>query len=114
MTAYGYARVSTDEQTLESQVAALKAAGSDKVYSEKQSGAKTDRAALAKPLAVLSAGDVLVSRGSLAWHEAPVTSSTCWRRSLSEGRGLLVDRDAAERLELTPDSRAALNTLLGE
>jgi DNA invertase Pin-like site-specific DNA recombinase len=60
MTIYGYARVSTDGQTLDAQVAALKAAGAERVFSEKQSGAKTDRAALAKALAALSAGDVLV------------------------------------------------------
>jgi DNA invertase Pin-like site-specific DNA recombinase len=60
MTIYGYARVSTDGQTLDAQVAALKAAGAERVYSEKQSGAKTDRKALAKALAALSAGDVLV------------------------------------------------------
>jgi DNA invertase Pin-like site-specific DNA recombinase len=60
MTIFGYARVSTDGQSLESQLAALKAAGAEKVYSEKQSVAKTDRAALTKVLAVLSAGDVLV------------------------------------------------------
>jgi hypothetical protein len=45
MTIYGYARVLTDGQTLDAQVSALKAAGAEKVYSEKQSGAKTDRAA---------------------------------------------------------------------
>jgi DNA invertase Pin-like site-specific DNA recombinase len=57
---YGYARVSTDGQTLDAQIAALKAAGAEKVYSEKQSGAKTDRAALSRVLASLSAGDVLM------------------------------------------------------
>jgi DNA invertase Pin-like site-specific DNA recombinase len=60
MTVYGYARVSTDGQTLDAQVTALKAAGAEKVYSEKQSGAKTDRAALSRALAALDAGDVLV------------------------------------------------------
>jgi DNA invertase Pin-like site-specific DNA recombinase len=60
MTTYGYARVSTDGQSLESQVAALTAAGAEKVYSEKQSGAKTDRAALARALKVLKSGDVLM------------------------------------------------------
>jgi DNA invertase Pin-like site-specific DNA recombinase len=57
---YGYARVSTDGQTLDAQVSALKAVGAEKVYSEKQSGAKTDRAALARALAALESGDVLL------------------------------------------------------
>jgi DNA invertase Pin-like site-specific DNA recombinase len=57
---YGYARVSTDGQTLDAQLAALKAAGAEKVYSEKQSGTKTDRAALARVLAALDSGDVLM------------------------------------------------------
>jgi DNA invertase Pin-like site-specific DNA recombinase len=57
---YGYARVSTDSQTLDAQMASLKAAGADKVFSEKQSGAKSDRAALSRAVASLNAGDVLV------------------------------------------------------
>jgi DNA invertase Pin-like site-specific DNA recombinase len=60
MTTYGYARVSTDGQTLDAQIAALTAAGAKKIFSEKQSGAKTDRAALSRALAALSAGDVLM------------------------------------------------------
>jgi len=60
MTIYGYARVSTDGQTVASQVADLKAAGAVKVYAETASGAKTDRAELAKVLRVLKPGDVLM------------------------------------------------------
>lgn len=56
----GYARVSTDGQTLDAQQAALKAAGAEKVYSEKISGAVTERKALAKAIAALAAGDVLL------------------------------------------------------
>ncbi len=60
MTIYGYARVSTDGQTLAAQDAALRTAGCAKVYAEKASGAKTDRAELAKVLRVLQPGDVLL------------------------------------------------------
>src|ERR1700732_724219 len=61
MTIYGYARVSTDGQTLDSQDAQLPQAGRAKVYAEKVSGAKTDgRAELAKVLKRLQAGDVLM------------------------------------------------------
>ena len=56
----GYARVSTDGQTLEHQQSALQAAGCERVFAEKQSGAKTDRQQLAKALAALTAGDTLV------------------------------------------------------
>ena len=60
MTVYGYARVSTDGQTLAAQDAALHAAGCAKVYAEKVSGAVTDRKALAKALSVLKEGDTLI------------------------------------------------------
>ena len=60
MTAYGYARVSTNGQDLASQEAELMAAGCAKVFKEKVSGAKTDRAELAKALRRLAPGDVLV------------------------------------------------------
>jgi Resolvase, N terminal domain len=56
----GYARVSTDGQTLDAQQAALRAAGAEKVYAEKISGTVTDRKALAKAIATLNAGDTLL------------------------------------------------------
>jgi len=57
---YGYARVSGRDQDLTAQIDALNAAGAAKVFSEKVSGAKTDRAELAKSLKRLGEGDVLL------------------------------------------------------
>jgi DNA invertase Pin-like site-specific DNA recombinase len=56
----GYARGSTDGQTLDGQHTSLKAAGADKVLAEKISGVVTDRRQLAKAIAGLAAGDVLL------------------------------------------------------
>ena len=57
---YGYARVSTDGQSVAAQVSQLKAAGCEKVFREVASGAKTDRNQLRRALEHLVAGDVLV------------------------------------------------------
>ena len=56
----GYARVSTDGQTLDARHTALAEAGCAKVYAEKVSGAKTDRQQLAKAITALAEGDTLV------------------------------------------------------
>lgn len=56
----GYARVSTEGQTLESQLEHLNQADCDKIYSETASGAKTDRRELRRCLAALRSGDILV------------------------------------------------------
>lgn len=56
----GYARVSTDGQTLDGQITALKAAGATKIYNEKESGARSDRPELAKAINALAEGDTLL------------------------------------------------------
>ena len=56
----GYARVSTDEQTLALQRDALTEAGCGKLFTDTASGAKTDRPGLAEALAYLRKGDTLV------------------------------------------------------
>jgi DNA invertase Pin-like site-specific DNA recombinase len=56
----GYCRVSSEGQSLEGQQAALRQAGAEKVFSEKVSGAVTERKALAKAIAALREGDVLL------------------------------------------------------
>jgi DNA invertase Pin-like site-specific DNA recombinase len=56
---YGYARVSTDGQSLDAQVRQLTKAGCRRVFRETASGAKTDRAQLRRVIAALEPGDVL-------------------------------------------------------
>ena len=56
----GYARVSTAGQSSDGQVEQLKAAGCERVVQETASGAKTDRPMLAKMVASLKPGDILI------------------------------------------------------
>src|SRR6202521_4331830 len=60
MAVYGYARVSTDGQSLAAQLAELKSAKCEKIFQEKISGARSDRKQLGRLIAVLAKGDVLV------------------------------------------------------
>lgn len=60
MAVFGYARVSTADQDHARQVEALRAAGAEKIWAEKVSGARSDRPQLAKMMAALKEGDVVV------------------------------------------------------
>ena len=57
---YGYARVSTDGQSVDAQVKQLRAAGAEKVFRETASRAKSDRAQLRRALDHIGKGDVLM------------------------------------------------------
>lgn len=56
----GYARVSTDDQYLDNQRAALRATGCQRIYEEKVSGAQRHRPELTRLLDQLREGDMLV------------------------------------------------------
>jgi DNA invertase Pin-like site-specific DNA recombinase len=77
MTILGYARVSTNDQTLDIQYAALAQAGCTKVFAEKISGARSDRPQLAKLLKSLGPGDLVVitklDRLARSTHDLQVT-----------------------------------------
>jgi DNA invertase Pin-like site-specific DNA recombinase len=56
----GYARVSTDEQTLHLQEDALKAAGCDRLFTDTISGSTSERPGLAEALDFIRPGDTIV------------------------------------------------------
>ena len=60
MSTLGYARVSTQDQDLSAQLAALKKAGAGPIFKEKISGVRADRPQLAKLVATLERGDLVI------------------------------------------------------
>ena len=57
---HGYARVSTDGQSVDAQVKQLRDAGAENIFRETASGAKTDRRELARALREIGEGDILL------------------------------------------------------
>jgi DNA invertase Pin-like site-specific DNA recombinase len=79
---YGYARVSSRAQEYTAQVEALKAAGCERIFSEKASGKSTNgRPEFAKLLKALLPGDTVVvtKLDGLARWEYGVGVGTIWR-----------------------------------
>jgi DNA invertase Pin-like site-specific DNA recombinase len=56
----GYARVSTEDQHLDAQIAALKDAGAERIFADKISGSKRSRPELDRMLDQLRSGDVVL------------------------------------------------------
>ncbi|TNC46494.1 recombinase family protein [Rubellimicrobium rubrum] len=108
----GYARVSTDGQTLGPQLEQLRAAGATRLYRETASGAKRDRAQLAKLLKDVQPGDVV-----LVTRLDRLARST---RDLLNVLGSLADKGAMFRSladpwadTTTPHGRLMLTVLAG-
>lgn len=107
---YGYARVSTLHQDLESQLQALEKEGCDEIYSEKLTGTKIDRPKFQELLNKLQAGDTLV-----------VTKLDRFARTTKEGietvkelfeRGVKVHVLNMGLVEDTPTGRLILSVML--
>jgi len=60
MSVVGYARVSTDHQSLDSQQDALTAAGCERIFTDRLSGVRDDRPGLVEVLNYVRAGDTVV------------------------------------------------------
>jgi len=89
----GYARVSTDEQTLTSQCQRLSAAGCEKLFEEKISGAARNRPKFEKLIEHMRKGDILVvtrldrlarSTSELLWIAERITEKEVGLQSLDE------------------------------
>ncbi|OYW61622.1 MAG: resolvase [Rhizobiales bacterium 12-68-15] len=80
----GYARVSTEGQTLDQQRAALKAAGCKRVFEEKASGAQRGRPELAKMLDHLQPGNVVTVTRDLLDIAERIGQVEAGLRSLAE------------------------------
>ena len=87
----GYARVSTADQSLDLQLAALKESGCQRIFREKVSGAQRQRSELQRLLDQLRAGDTLV-----VWKLDRLARST---------------RDLIEIMEITHAAGAAFRSL---
>ena len=111
MTDFGYARVSTDGQTLVAQDAALRAAGCAKVFAEKASGAKTDRAELRKVVSRLSKGDVLMvtrlDRLARSTRDLLNTLDDIAKRGVASHAHRVSTRPRARLCHASPPERAA-------
>src|SRR6201986_361850 len=114
---YGYARVSTDGQSVAAQIAALNAAGAGKVFREVASGAKTERAQLRKAIAALDAGDVLMvtrldrlarSTRDLLNTLATITGRKAGFRSLGDA---WADTTSARPLDAVPSANTRLEMI---
>jgi DNA invertase Pin-like site-specific DNA recombinase len=70
----GYARVSTYGQTLDAQLQQFRAEGCAKVYRQKASGARADRAQLRRALDQLGKGDVLTTTTTITTSGRTVRS----------------------------------------
>lgn len=80
MMNYGYGRVSTQGQELQGQIAQLKAAGCEIVFSEKFTGTKAERLEFQKLLKTLKQGDTLT-----------VTKLDRFARSTSDALAIIKD-----------------------
>src|SRR5690625_6087315 len=109
---YGYARVSTVEQNLQSQIEQLEDEGCTKIYKDKFKGTKKDRPEFQKLLKVLKDGDTLV-----------VTKLDRFARSTIDGintikelfeRGIKVHILNMGLVENTPTGRLIFNVMLAD
>lgn len=104
---YGYARVSTMGQDLESQIEELKRKGCEVVYSEKYTGTQTDRPKFNELLEKLQEGDTLMVTKLDRFARSAIQGSELVKDLLS--RGIIVHIINMGTLDNTPASKLVRN-----
>jgi DNA invertase Pin-like site-specific DNA recombinase len=109
LTLYGYARVSTTGQNLETQIKQLKNAGvkEDNIYSEKFTGTRIDRPVFDQVLNLLQAGDTL-SVTKLDRFARNVSEASILIKKLFD-RGIAINILNLGKIEDTPTGRLIFN-----
>lgn len=85
---YGYARVSTEAQDLTSQIERLRAAGCERIFFEKRSGADARRPQLQRLLRAIRGGDIVVAVVTDRIARDPVDMLEILRRVSASGAAL--------------------------
>ncbi|MCU9592412.1 recombinase family protein [Bacillus velezensis] len=108
---YGYARVSTVSQDLESQIATLENQGCDVIYSEKFTGTKADRPKFKEVLSKLEEGDTLVVTKLDRFARSTVDAINTVKELFS--KGVMVHVLNMGLVEDTPTGRLILTIMSG-
>lgn len=106
---YGYARVSTQQQDLQSQLNQLNKEGCDKIFQDKFTGTKRDRPQFNKLLDALEEGDTLVVTKLDRFARSTVDGINTIRELF--GRGVKVHVLNMGLVEDTPTGRLIFNVM---
>jgi len=106
----GFARVSTQDQKLDPQVARLRALGCDQIFTVKETGAKAHSATLEECFAQLDAGDILVVTALDRLSRSQKHLASISERLEQNGIELLSDR---ERIDTTSAMGRMFFTIAG-
>lgn len=112
MTKYGYARVSTKGQDLESQIQALESEQVDYIYQEKFTGTKKERPAFTELLSVLQEGDKVVVTKLDRFARSTIDALTTINELNERGVNLVVLDMGGEKIDTSTASGKLLFTIM--
>lgn len=112
MTVYGYARVSTKGQDLESQVQALETERVDRIFEEKFTGTKKERPKFTQLLQILERGDKVVVTKLDRFARSTIDALTTINELNERGVDLMVLDMGGEKIDTSTASGKLLFTVM--